>query len=417
MEEPTFTVAELSAGITRALTRAYPDDVWVRGEIRNLNRAPSGHVYFSLIDPAEGPEPAAQLPVTLFAADKDAVNRVLIRSGALRMTDGVEVRIRGRVTHYAARGVVQLRMTWIDTDYTIGRLAADRERLLRSLAAEGLLERNAAVPFPLVPLQIGLLTSAGSAAEADFLEILRSSGYGFRVLVADTRVQGPDAPASLQAGLAALADEAPDVIAVVRGGGAATDLAAFDDEGVARAIATVPLPVLAGIGHEIDTTVADRVAGRSLPTPTACASALVDRVGAFLRTVDALEGRVAGAAGSAVRRHRTRLDDAGRRLAGAAAAAVRVERTLAATRQRRLTRETERTVARARRRVDTAASRVLASDPQRLLAQGWSITRDHSGALVRSTGDVAPGAELWTLVADGSIGSTVTETGEGGRHG
>jgi exodeoxyribonuclease VII large subunit len=463
MEGRTYTVAELSAGIARAVGRAFPDEVWVRGEIRDLSRPASGHVYFNLVEPDGGPgdNPEALLPVTLFASDKDAVNRLLRRTGAIRMDDGVEVRIRGRVAHYAARGVVQLRMSWIDADYTLGRLAAERERLLRTLATEGLLERNAALPVPSVPLRIGLVTSAGSAAEADFLDELRRSGQAWTVRTHHAAVQGAGADAAIVAALARAASGPVDVVAMVRGGGAQTDLAAFDTETVARAIATAPVPVFTGIGHEIDVTVADRVAARSYKTPTACAAALVGIVAGFQQRLDLhgsrlrravavrLEGedhrhagaalRLARASHALLRRSGGRLDGATRRAARGAVAAMHptgaaVERAAvrlegAAARTLRgatsdLARHRDRLAAAGRRGVTTAtvrlaaaASRATAHDPRRALARGWSLTRDRDGILVRDPSQVGPGDPLVTEVAGGTIDSAVTSTGSTGDGG
>ena len=152
-----------------------------------------------------------------------------------------------------------------------------RAALLAKLAEEDLLRANADRPMPLVPLRVGLATSDGSAAEADFLDELRRSGFAFRVLRADTRVQGSDAPRSIASAIRMLATHRLDVLALVRGGGARTDLAAFDDEAVARAIAACPVPVVTGIGHEVDTSVADEVAHTAAKTPTACAQLLVAR--------------------------------------------------------------------------------------------------------------------------------------------
>ena len=240
----TYTVAELTRTIARAISLALPEEIWVQGEIRDLNRASSGHVYFTLMDSNSEDSPQAVLPVTLFASDKVAVNRVLQRSGAVRMTDGVEVRIRGQVSHYAARGTVQLRMTWIDTEYTLGQLAAERDRLIKSLEKRGLLHKNRAIPLPLVPLRIGLVTSAGSAAAADFTDELDRSGYAWQLQLHDARVQGIDAVGDVVRGIATLAEQGVDAIAVVRGGGAQTDLAAFDSEEIAVAIANCAVPVL-----------------------------------------------------------------------------------------------------------------------------------------------------------------------------
>lgn len=454
MEEHTYGVGELAAVIGRTLNRTFPDDVWVRGEIRDLSRSQAGHVYFSLVDPTEqaGAAPVAVLPVALFESDRDAVNRALLRAGAGRMSDGTEVRIRGRVNHYAARGTVQLRMTWIDTDYTLGRLAAERERLVRALAAEGLLERNAGLPFPLVPLHVGLVTSVGSAAYADFVQELDASGYGFRVTAVDARVQGPEAEPALLAAVATLAGVGVDVVAVVRGGGSASDLAAFDREAVARAVATLPLPVVTGIGHEIDETVVDRVAARAFKTPTACAAAIVARVRSFRDAMDRAAERVGVMAnrrvaasdralhltslrlGRAVRDRVSvaagRLDGTDRRLrrgatvranlsdAALRAAADQIARSgrhHLALRQAaldgvadRLGDDARHALAGADRRLEGAAAAVSASDPQRLLSRGWSVTRDEEGRLVRKVGSVGEGDGLWTTVADGTITSSVT---------
>ncbi len=448
----TYSVAELARLVARAISRALPEEIWVQGEIRDLSRASSGHVYFTLVDTNPEDNPPPVLPVTLFASDKVAVNRVLQRSGAIRMTDGVEVRIRGQVSHYAARGTVQLRMTWIDTEFTLGRLAADRERLIKSLEARGLLQKNRSLPLPVVPLRLGLLTSAGSAAEADFLDELESSGFAWRVSRFDARVQGPEAPLDIATGLRSLAERDLDAIAVVRGGGARTDLVAFDTEEVAVAIAECPIPVLTGVGHEIDVSVADLVA-RSHKTPTACAAALV---GVVRRYLDSLE-RISAATASATRRQ---LATAGRdlryatgRLTRAAESTHARSRSLLEERRMRMVRAgrsllwrrtdvldavsgrvvragsvqadgAEAAVDRMAEMIGSAAMRATTAlraqleeaerrlellDPERLLARGWSITRTEDGTLITDPDDVEVGVTLRTTLAGGSLASVVTE--------
>lgn len=376
-EEPTFTVSELNAGIGAVLSRAFPEELWVRGEIANISRPPSGHVYFDLVDGD------CALAVTLWASDRQVVNAVLRRSGgAVRMTDGTEVRIRVRMSWYAKRGQVALRMLSIDTAYTLGRLAEARELLLRRLQAEGLLARQPALALAPVPLSIGLVTSDNSAAAHDFLQTLDASGFAWKVVLADARVQGVEAETSVLAALERLRSLSVDVVCIVRGGGARTDLAAFDSEAIARAIAGFPIPILTGIGHEIDTTVADLVAHRRCLTPTACAGALVERVSEW----------------------NARLHDRRRSIVRAALRAVDTTTLDRLTGQ--LAQRSPRAIDRASRRVDHVETRVRALDPARVLARGWSITRDEHGRLVRSTADVAPGAGLVTTVADGTVRST-----------
>ncbi len=454
MSDYTYSVAELGREVGRVVEAAFPTEVWVRGEIRNLSRSPVEHVYFDLADPDRSD---ATLPVVLLRANKAAVNRHLVRSGAGRMVDGTEVRIGGFVAYYAARGVLQLRMTRIDADYTLGRLAAARDELLRRLAAEGLLGRNRLLPAPAVPLRVGLVTSAGSAAAADFVAELEASGYGFTVLMADARVQGPDAAGSLVAALAEVARRDVDVAAVVRGGGSRTDLAAFDGEALARAIAASPVPVFTGVGHEVDDTVADRVAHAAYKTPTACAAALVAQVAGFVdRTERAWAGIAARAAVRVRREHehagavaarvaragRTglraadgalavsgarlrrsgrsaaqagarRVDELAGRLASEAAAADRAHRVAVAGFQARLARSGRRLVREAEATLAAAGGRVRALDPERVLARGWSITRDESGGVVRRAADLRPGDHLTTTFAAGTAASRVTAV-EGG---
>jgi exodeoxyribonuclease VII large subunit len=376
-EEPTFTVAELNADIGAVLGRAFPDEVWVRGEIANISRPPSGHVYFDLVDGD------CALAVTLWASDRQVVNAVLKRSGgAVRMTDGTEVRIRVRVSWFARRGQVSLRMLSIDTAYTLGRLAEARELLLMKLKGEGLLARQPALTLAAVPLRVGLVTSDNSAAAHDFLRTLETSVYAWSVVLADARVQGLDAEASVIAALERLRTSNVDVVCVVRGGGARTDLAVFDSEAIARAIAAYPIPVLTGIGHEVDTTVADLVAHRRCLTPTACAGALVDRVADWC----------------------ARLHDRRRAIARAARRAVdpaTIDRLAV-----QLARVAPRTVDHAARRLDGVATRVRDLDPARTLARGWSITRDERGQLIRSADEAPAGTKLVTTVGDGTVRST-----------
>lgn len=427
---PTYSVTELADLIGEHLRAAFPAEVWVRGEIQDLSRAPSGHVYFTLADDEDGH--AAHLSVMLRAKDKDRVNRLLMKAGGrVRMNDGTQVRIRGRLDWYAPRGQLQLRMVSIDPAFTLGQLAAARAELLDRLREEGLLDRNRSTTVPLVPLRIGLVTSAGSAAEADVLHTLDASGFAFDVQVADVRVQGPEAPGSIAGAIRWFARRRVDLVVVARGGGAATDLAAFDHELVARAIAESPHPVVTGVGHEVDRTVADEVAHTAAKTPTAAAQHVVGLVAvaaeraevAYARivevarirlqgwtdAVDRLAARAATAATSATRAELARVEHQRDRLRRASHARLdRCERHAgdAALRLRSVSR---RALEDAARTVDALASRTGAVDPERALARGWSITRLPDGTVVRSAADAPPGTTLRTTVADGTIQSTVTD--------
>ncbi|MGI8755247.1 MAG: exodeoxyribonuclease VII large subunit [Acidimicrobiales bacterium] len=431
-ETRTWTVAELSAHLGRVLAGALPDDVWVEGQIRNLKRAPGGHVYFQLVEPTEaGRTPRAQLAVTLLDAERHHVNQQLKRAGgAVRMDDGIEVRLQGRVRWYGPRGVLQVRMHGIDPSFTLGRLQADRDRLLAALSTEGLLDANAARPFPLVPLRVGLVTSRGSAAHADVLAELGASGFGFVVRDVDARTQGLDCGPSVVRALALLAATDVDVVLVVRGGGARTDLAGFDTEVVARAIAAMAIPVLTGIGHEVDRSIADEVAHRAHKTPTAAAAALVRAVTAYLDRIDALAAgirnsgaRVAEIATERTDRRAVRVTKGAtwvlaRRAADVDQAVVTLARQglrSATDADRRLGDRAAALIGRARRQLlradrhlDALTAHVRGHDPARALARGWSITVTADGRLVRDLHDLVPGTILATRVAAGTITSSVS---------
>jgi exodeoxyribonuclease VII large subunit len=432
---PTWTVAELAAHIGRVMGTAFPDDVWVEGQIRNLSRARSGHVYFDLTEPTEGGRPPkAQLAVTLLAPEKQHVNDQIVRAGGgVRMVDGIEVRIQGRLRWYGPRGVLQLRMHGIDPAFTLGRLQADRERVLAILAADGLLDANAAIAIPELPLRVGLVTSRGSAAEADVLSELRASGYGFMVRQVDARTQGVDCGPSVTRALARLAaDGDVDVVLLVRGGGARTDLAGFDSELVARAIATAPFPVVTGIGHEVDRSIADEVAHLAHKTPTAAAAHVVGIVRAAADRLDRRALAVERAARHVLDRAAERVERRTGRLARATVLALdrqvghlgraelrmsRVGRRLLVTaeaavehRELDLARRAPAALARAEREVAGLEARARAHDPQRALARGWSITTGPDGRVVRDPSAVGSGDRLITRVAGGRIASTVVPT-------
>lgn len=452
---PTYTVGELGALVSSALAAAVPGEVWVRGEVSHLRTSANGHCYFNLVEKDDRrDEVRAVVSAALFRTERALVNRKC-REAGVRLEDGVEIRVRGRVEFYPPHGRLQLIVSDIDPVFTVGRMAADRERVLRALAAEGLLRANATHPMPLVPLRVGLVTSRGSAAYHDFLHELGTSRYAFRVLHCHARVQGAGAERRIVYALRRVAELAVDVVVLVRGGGTRSDLSVFDSEIVARTIAAMPVPVVTGIGHEVDRTVTDEVAHTAAKTPTAAGGLLVDLVAAFDEDLRRIAHRVAartrarcglahhevaGAAArlrrgalAAGRREQRVLDGRRRRVVELARAATRDALRMLASRERGIGVASRHAIDLAAERLDTrvrrvvpAARRILrdaerelahvqararALDPRGVLERGYSITRTSDGRVVRSVEGIAPGGMLVTEVADGHVVSRVTETG------
>jgi exodeoxyribonuclease VII large subunit len=424
MSDTTYGVVELTSAINDSLRDRFGSGVWVVGEISGLvDRGP--HTYFTLVE--EGADGKAVLNVQLFANVKRTITPVL-RQSRLELADGTRVRVFGTLDVYPPTGRLGLKLSDIDPQFTIGDIGAAREALLARLLAEDLIEANRRLPLPVAPMRLGLVTSVGSAAWHDFCNELERSGFGFEVSAIDARVQGDEAEEMVAAAIRALGRRDVDLIVVIRGGGSRNDLAAFDAEGIARAIATSPIPVFTGIGHEIDRSVADEVAGRAWKTPTACAGAIVDMVGEFVSRTEStwvdilrisgsrLDGAGVGLMSTAqrvARQTHVAVSRSDERLAGRAHRVSAVRRRLDAELIRsdrvaqRLVRSAGVAALTADRHLDDLERRRELLDPTRLLQRGWSISTGPDGRVVRSTTDIGIGSTLRTRLADGVVVSTV----------
>ena len=391
--EVRWTVSDLTRHVRQLLeTDESLRDVWVQGEVSNLSRPASGHVYFTLKDAGA------------------ALRAVIWRSDAARLRvplqDGLAIEAHGRIGVYEAGGQYQL---YVDTLRPAGEgaLYAEFLRLKALLEAEGLFDPERKRPLPDLPRRIGVVTSPTGAALRDILSTLGRRLPLAEVVLAPSPVQGAEAPAALAAALADLNRlAAPDVILLARGGGSLEDLWAFNDERVVRAVAASAAPLISGVGHETDFTLCDFAADLRAPTPTAAAELATPLTAAdlslTLRAVDQhlrllLEDRIAsGRADLADLTHRLRF--------------VSPQRRLESERQRldelsgRAARGLSHRLALADERIAGMRRRLEALDPQRVLARGYAIlTRRADGALVDSVRGVAPGEALSVRLADGRL--------------
>src|SRR5438094_1245607 len=287
-----WTVHDLIGAVRSALEREYTD-IWVEGEISNFRPAESGHLYFTLKDDG------AQLRVVMF--------RLQTRLLRFRPENGLHVVARGRVTIYEGRGELQLSAEYLEPK-GVGALQIAFEQLKAKLQAEGLFDPERKKPVPALPKRIGIVTSPRGAAIQDMLNILRRRHETVNVLIFPAQVQGEAAAAEVSAGIRYFNRvKNADVIILARGGGSMEDLAAFNDEALARAIADSRLPLISAVGHETDFTIADFVADLRAPTPSAAAEMVVRRKEAF-------EGEIENQIQRLSRLMRLRCVDARRRL-------------------------------------------------------------------------------------------------------
>ena len=366
----------------------------VRGEVRNLSRAPSGHAYFTIRD--EG----AQLACVLFRMDAEAV--------PFPLRDGLSVVVRAQLDFYPGRGLPQLLVRTV-RHQGVGDLWLAFEQTRDRLARDGLLDAARKRPIPRFPRRVGLVTSESGAAIHDVLHVLRRRYPLGCVLVSPALVQGAEAPGSLVAAIRQLQDASVDVIVLARGGGAAEDLWAFNDEGLARVIASSAVPVVAAVGHETGVTIAGLVADVRAPTPSAAAEVVAPNV-------EELERRVRSLGATLVREMRTRLVDARQRLDGFALgltpAAMAARRSDA--RHRLVAARTgllgiARILERHRQSLVSLFARLDALSPRATMRRGYAIALKH-GHVLASVGDVGPGDPLLLLVQDGEIACRVTRT-------
>jgi exodeoxyribonuclease VII large subunit len=427
--DPTFTVGELADAINDQLRRGFRDGIWVRGEISGLRNS-GPHTYFDLIENGESGK--AVMNVQLFAPTKARLAGML-RKFRLELRNGMKVRIHGHLDFWAQGGRLGFKMASLDPKYTIGDIAQSRDEVIRRLVAEGLMDTNKRRVLSPVPLRVGVVTSVGTAAWHDFHDELVRSGFGFHLAVADVRVQGDLAENMVTTAVARLALRGGlDAIVVIRGGGARNELATFDSEKIARMIANSPVPVLTGLGHEVDRSVADDVAHTALKTPTACAGELIGRVTAYTADTEQAFATIVQRGTTTLAEANNELSEVGHRIARRTHAAVERSDERLSMRVEQLSRSgpvvleratehLDRSAARlgerpamlldrAAQQLDVLAARVGSVDPAIQIARGWTITRNADGAIVRSIADVRPDDTITTTLLDGAVTSTVTAT-------
>lgn len=388
------------------------------GEIQRYRPSAAGHQYFDLVEKGEGAardQVVGALSAVIWKGEFLRLRQVLQRAGE-SLADGLRIRCRVSVDFYPPGGRLQVQIREIDPTFTLGDLAQRRQETLQALMASGLFDRNRSLELPPLPMSIALVTSNGSAAYHDFLATLRESGYGFRILAVHSAVQGAEAERSLPSALALAAGTDCDCVVLIRGGGAKSDLAVFDSQRVAEAIARSVKPVWTGLGHEIDESVADLVAHRSFKTPTKVAEELVARIADADLAGVRLRERLTRQARLALAEADGRLSRVERRLVAARARLAQFSLRLAALAEG-LRRSTWHRLRSAEQQLVGWSRLVAELQPARVLRRGFSITRDAAGTVLRDPSTVAAGTPIRTELAGGLLYSRVDIDARGASHG
>lgn len=439
-ERRIWTVASLVATIRRQV-ESTNTDLWVEGEISNCRPAPSGHIYFTLKDAD------AQLPVVLFRREAQ-----LLR---FRPADGLAVLVRGRVSVYESRGQLQLIADVLEPRGA-GSIQLAFEQLKARLLAEGLFEASRKRPLPAFPRTVGVITSPAGAVIRDIVTVVRRRHAPLNILVYPAVMQGPSSPSSVAVGIRffnrnpALAD----LILIARGGGSMEDLACFNDENLARIIASSKIPTVSAIGHETDFTIADFVADLRAPTPSAAAEIITAAQHRIEERVQQLDNRVRRAIRLHLLESRQRYNrlsasqvlrsvthSINRRVQGIDELTLRLDRAidrrhriqserlralsqrlrhqgpasrLSASHRRLersivcLERAANETILERRTRLNSATTRLQALSPLSVLARGYALIYNPDGTILRSAAETSPGTTLQARLAEGSLTAQVT---------
>lgn len=388
-EPRVWSVAELNRAVREMIEESLPP-LWVSGEVANWIAHRSGHRYFTLKD------------------DQAQLRCVMWRSDARRLPidpeNGMNVRVFGTLTLYEARGEYQLSVRRLEARDAEGLWRLAFEKLRRELDADGLLAPERKRSLPPHPQGVGIVTSATGAALSDMLAVLRRRAPWTHVIVRCCRVQGDGAAAEVADAIAVLAGSGrADVLIVGRGGGSIEDLWAFNEEVVARAIATCPLPVISGVGHEVDVTISDLVADYRAPTPTAAAEAAVPDGLQLAEGIRALPMRLARALQSAVERRGRRISDGGERLERAVRAKTAPARLRIVRSGDLLEVALGRRLERYRQELRAIVGRLDALSPLATLRRGYAVALGDGGRVLRGVDDFAPGQRFRLRVSDGAV--------------
>ena len=392
---PSLTVSDLTRYLRQLLeSDDVLQDIWVQGEVSNFSRPSSGHLYFTLKDST------ASLRCVMW---KQAVarQRYLPR-------DGEAVEAHGYISIYEIGGQYQL---YADAIRPIGEGALYQEflRLKNRLEAEGLFDPQRKRPIPRWPQRLGIVTSPTGAALRDVIHTLRRRYPLVEVILAPCPVQGEDALAGIQASLANLnAIIKPDVILLVRGGGSIEDLWAFNDENVARAIAASAAPVISGVGHETDFTIADFVADLRAPTPTAAAELSTPNQTDLRLAMDELVSALNRISYDAVTTRRWELADLRHRLAlYSPLTRLQADRQRLSDWTHRARAATSHQINLARALLEGQALKLAALNPVAVLERGFALVTDRDGNPISRVSQAIPGDEIDIRVRDGSFGARV----------
>lgn len=380
-----YSLKELCDWIQEIVENDLPNRYWVCAEIASISVR--GHCYMELVEKAENGILAAKVRATCWSNVYHLLSAYFQQETGQVLHIGLQVMLEVSVEFHAVYGL-SLNVWNIDPTYTLGDLAKQRQATIQQLTEDGVMDLQKALQIPSLPRRVAVISSADAAGYGDFCDQLKHNRFGFKfhVQLYPAVVQGDTAARSVVQALNSIValEEEWDVVVIIRGGGASTDMSCFDDYNLASHCAQFPLPIIAGIGHTRDVSVVDMVVHTSVKTPTAAAEWLIERVAEQVDRVGGLMLRLQRATQNAVSREKNRL--------------LLYEQQIFNAVRGKAVRE--------RGKLDLWMKTIELHSPERIFQMGYSLTMAN-GKLVRSQDDVNEGDLLETYLHDGVIQSVV----------
>jgi exodeoxyribonuclease VII large subunit len=391
-----LTVSELTRMVKGLLESSYPD-IWISGEVSNYTKASSGHMYFTLKDER------SVIRTVLFKGHQKGIR--------FEIENGLKLIVHGSLSVFEKRGEYQIIADFAEPE-GLGALQLAFEQLKEKLQKEGLFDESRKTPIPVFPDTIGVVTSETGAAIRDILNVIRRRHSGVRIIIYPTLVQGNEAAQSISRTIRKANDrEEVDVLILSRGGGSIEDLWPFNEETVARAIFNSSIPIISGVGHEIDFTIADFVADVRAPTPSAAAELVVRNKMELIKTYADLRRRLLDTMTRFIQNRgealsRFSLDTLQDRIVRV----LREKQMILDELTKLLSTAIQMHLSRLRSRFEKLVGQLDVLSPLATLSRGYSITsKMRDGKTVKSATDVEPGDTITTLLTDGTVYSRVSE--------
>ena len=382
-----YSLSELCAEIQEVVENDLLERYWVRAEVASLSAR--GHCYMELVEKADDNMLAAKLRATCWSNVYSLLAAYFIQETGQALRVGMQILVEVSVTYHPIYGL-SLNIWNIDPTYTQGDLAKQRQATIRRLTEDGVMELQQSLTVPTLIRKVAVISAADAAGYGDFCDQLQNNrfGYRFEMELFAAIMQGDHAPKSIISALSKIASEEKkwDIVVIIRGGGASTDLGCFDDYNLASHCAQFPLPILSGIGHTRDMSIVDMVAHKSVKTPTAAAEWLIERVAEQIEVVNLLVIRLQRATQSAIIQENNKLKDYLQRISYSA--------------QRLLMQE--------QNKLQIWSKTIELHSPERIFKMGYSLTL-LNGKPVMNKDDVKGGDVLQTYIQDGVIESVVVD--------